>query len=242
VEELLKILKAAGVEITDELKSKIENALPSGEGKFNQEELDNKISDRLAREKAKHQNELEQKDEQITQLKDQVEDLVDPEKLEEYKETVKEIEDQAQQQTNSLTKQYELKLAAKDAGVDDKEYIEFLMEKRGMTDELTVDDEGNVVVTDGDGNVLTNEEGKKFGPDKLIEELKEDKPELFEDDSLSGREPNNGGETVPSTDKDNPFKKGQINLTRQGELIKEEPKKAKKLIKAAGGNPTEVRL
>ncbi|NKX16203.1 hypothetical protein HGG75_10745 [Ochrobactrum pseudogrignonense] len=40
----------------------------------------------------------------------------------------------------------------------------------------------------------------------------------------------------------NPFSSENFNLTQQGKLIRDDPSKAKSLIRAAGGNPAEFGL
>lgn len=57
---------------------------------------------------------------------------------------------------------------------------------------------------------------------------------LFKEDSLV---PGNGGGGVPGGD--NPFKKGSENMTRQGQIIKQDPNLAKRLMQQAGVSPSE---
>lgn len=243
MDKVLEVLKQNDVEITEGLKNQLQDAVTSGDGEFTQEDIDNAVEKRLAREKEKHKKELEQKDKVINELNEKVEDLIDPEKVEEYQELVEEKENQLNQQTTNLTLDYELKLAAKDKGVQDIEYFEFLAEKRGIKNKLTVSD-GEIAVTDAEGNVLTNDNGEKYGPKKLIDDMAEDKPQLLGDNGVNvkGRTPNKANNNEGQTNADNPFKDGQANLTKQGKLVKNEPDKAKRLIKAAGKDPSNFNL
>jgi len=179
VDKVLEVLKNNDVEVTDELRSQIEDAMPSTDDLLTQQEFDDALDRRLGRERNLHENEIEQKNKQIKQLKEQMEDLVDPEKIEEYETKIEELEKKDQEASNDFKKDYELKLAAAKAGVEDEEYFDFLVEKRGLKDRLKVDDEGNIFATDKEGNIITSEDGKKFGAGKLIDELAEDKPDLI---------------------------------------------------------------
>jgi len=195
VDKVLEVLKNNDVEVTDELRSQIEDAMPSTDDLLTQQEFDDALDRRLGRERNLHENEIEQKNEQIKQLKEQMEDLVDPEKIEEYETKIEELEKKDQKASNDFKKDYELKLAAAKAGVEDEEYFDFLVEKRGLKDRLKVDNEGNIFATDKEGNVITSEDGEKFGAIKLVDELAEDKPDLIGSKGDGGRDI--GGDSNP---------------------------------------------
>lgn len=175
MDELIEFLEENGVEITDELESEIEGIwndnLPDTEDLFTQDDVDEIVQKRLARAEKSYETEIEE-------LKEAMEDMVDPEKVEEYENKIEELEGKAKEREKELKAEYELQLAAKDAGVKDPDYFEYLAEKKGIKERLSLDEEGNVFATDEDGNILT-EDGEKLGPSALIEEIKEEKPEVF---------------------------------------------------------------
>lgn len=72
-----------------------------------------------------------------------------------------------------------------------------------------------------------------IGLQEQLDALKKSDEFLF-DPSISGREPYGGDKTSPDEYKDNPFKKETFNLTKQGQLIRDNPELAEKLRKAAG--------
>ena len=200
MEKLLKILKDVdNFELTDELKAKIKKVWEDAtdidtDDLFTQEEINEVVKKRLAREQKLHEQE-------INDLKGGMEGLVDPVKVKEYESKIEELEGDAEERTTVLKKQYELQLAATKAGVTDQEYFEFLVEKNGLKDRLETDDEGNIVVTDKEGNIIT-EDGKKLGPSKLMDELKKDKPDLFTDKKKEdGTDIGGGGNPPDETDK-----------------------------------------
>lgn len=171
MEELLKVLKDAGVEITEEMKSKIGNVYPDTEGLFTQNELDEIVKKRVSREQKVYEN-------QIQDLENKLEGMVDPDKIEEYKSEINNLKEERDKIRNNLVTDYELKLASKNAGVEDVDYFDYLVEKNNLKSRLKLDEEGNVVATDAEGNILT-EEGKKLGPEALVNEVKEMKPSIF---------------------------------------------------------------
>lgn len=180
MEKLIELLEDNDVEVTDDLKSEIESIWPEEndtDDLFTQEEVNEIVKNRLSREQNVHEQE-------INELKEEMENLVDPEKIEEYEERIDELENSAEQRTASLKKEYELQLAAANAGVKDREYFEFLAEKRNFKDRLMEDEEtGDIIVTNEEGEPITTEEGEKAGPELLVNQLKEDKPSLVEDES-----------------------------------------------------------
>lgn len=194
VEDLIKVLEDNEIEVTDSLREEIENNYPEEndtDDLFTQEDVNEIVQKRLTREQKLHEQE-------ITELKDEMEGLVDPDKIEEYKTRIEELEKKTEERTTELKKTYELQLAAANAGVSDQEYFEFLVEKKGLKDRIKTDDDGNIVATDKEGNTLT-ENGNKLGPSALIEEIKKEKPKIFEkeedDNDIGGGGGNPGGGT-----------------------------------------------
>lgn len=194
MDKLLELLKENNIEVTDSLESEIEEVYPEEvdtDDLFTQEDVNEVVKKRLAREQKLHEQEIED-------LKKEMEGLVDPEKVEEYETKIEELEGKAEKREAELLKDYELKLAAANAGVDDQEYFEFLVEKKGFKDRLKTDDEGNVLATDEEGNVLT-EDGKKLGPEALVNELKEEKPGIV---GNKDGDQDIGGDSNPGSDDD----------------------------------------
>ena len=185
-DKIIEFLKENDVEITDDLKKGIKNIwddkLPDTEDLFTQEELDDIIESRLGRQKKSYESEIED-------LKNEMEDLIDPEKVKEYENKIEELESKSEEREKSLKTDYELKLAAKNAGIEDQDYFEYLVEKKSLKERMKLDDDGNVIATDEDGNTMI-EEGKKLGPEILVNEIKEEKPDIFGE---SKKDKNAGG-------------------------------------------------
>lgn len=73
-----------------------------------------------------------------------------------------------------------------------------------------------------------------IGLQDQLDVLRESDAYLF-DPTLAGREPYGGDKTPPDEYKNNPFRKETFNLTKQGQILKENPDLARRL-KAAAGN------
>lgn len=230
MDKLLEVLKSAGIEVTDDLKTKIKDVWPDTSNLLTQEKVDDIVKERLARAERLHEQEL-------NELRGKMEKLVDPSQVEKVKGEFKEQLESTQKARLADIKRYELKLAATKAGVKDLDYIEFLLDKQGYSDRLGIDDQGNVYVTDKEGKVLADDKGQKFGPEKLINELKETKPDLFGEKNQknigSGSNPAGGGNNVS-----NPWERGKTNLTEQARLLKENTALAKQFITSAGYDPS----
>lgn len=198
MDELIKFLEENDVEVTDDFKEKIKSIwnsyLPDEDDLFTQDELDEIIEKRLARAEKSYESE-------IKDLKKAMKEMIDPEKVEEYEDKIKELEGKAEEREKELKTEYELQLAAKDAGVKDPDYFEFLVEKKGVKNRLKLDDEGKVVATDEEGNILT-EDGKKLGPSALVNEIKEEKPDVFGEEKEVGTDIGGGGNPGGSGPKD----------------------------------------
>lgn len=177
--KIIELLKKKEVELTDDLTAQIENvwkeATATDEDLFTQEDVDSIVQKRVAREQKVYEQE-------IKGLQDKMKDLIPPEKVEEYETQVKNLNEQLDEVKKNTVKDYELKLAGTKSGITDEEYFEFLIEKNKLKDRLVAqaNDDGTVQVfaTDNEGNILTAE-GSKLGPEALINELKDKKPDLF---------------------------------------------------------------
>ena len=188
MEEILALLEQNDIEITDEIRESLSNVVEKSsdpDNSLTQSDVNEMVRERLDRERAAYESEIEE-------LKEEMEELIDPEKVEEYQEKIDELEDTKTDMRNGLVKDYELKLAALEAGVADIEYFEYLVEKNQVKDKLQIEPDGNLNVTDESGNFLT-ENGKKVGVRKIIADIKEEKPDLF----TGGEEKNTSGPTNP---------------------------------------------
>ena len=198
MDKLLEIFKALGIDVTkDDVKKKLESddfkkvyetywpKAVDTKDLFTQEQVNEIVAKRLARQEKIHEAE-------IKELQEKMKGLLDPSKVKEFEDKIKELETASKENQAKLKKEYELKLAALKAGVKDPDYFEYLAQKEKLYDRLKVEDDGSVIVLDANGNVLADKDGKKFGPEKLVEEMKETRRELF-------------GETAPEQ---NPFSFG----------------------------------
>lgn len=216
MDKFLAILRALGIDVEkDDVKKKLESddfkkvyeanwpKVVDTKDLFTQDQVNEIVAKRLAREQKLHEAE-------IKELQDKMKGLLDPSKVKEFEDRIKELETAGKENQAKLKKEYELKMAAIKAGVKDPEYFEFLAQKDKLYDRIKVEEDGSLVVLDDKGNVLAEKDGKKFGPEKLIEELKGTKPDLF-GESAQPRTPWGPGPTNPAGgggggDKDGPGK------------------------------------
>ncbi len=194
MDKLLGILKnVEDLELTDELKDKITNvwndaikeAKGDTEGMLSQEEVNDIVQKRLARERSTYESELKD-------LRGKMEDLVDPDQIDEVKGEFEGQIESLEKQRNETVKEYELRLAAAKAGAKDEDYIVFQAEKKGLKDQLGLDDNGNVVLVDEDGNPKKDDDDNLLTAESLVEGMKEEMPLHFgEDDDSGGSEDDN---------------------------------------------------
>ena len=197
MDKLIELLEENDIEVTDDLKNEIQEVYPeevNTDDPFTQDNLNDVVKKRLARQEKLHEQEIQE-------LKDEMEGLVDPDKVEEYESKIEELEGEADKRESQLKKDYELQLAATEAGVKDQEYFDFLVEKKGLKNRLTTDDDGSVVATDEDGNIMT-EDGKKLGPSALVNEIKEEKSDVFGEKEEDGEDIGGGGNPGGGPSKD----------------------------------------
>ncbi len=78
--------------------------------------------------------------------------------------------------------------------------------------------------------LLLGEDGKVTGLEEQVKALRESKAFLFKEEGRQRYNPNGGNDSS----RDNPFAKETFNLTRQGEILRDNPEQARALAAAAG--------
>lgn len=81
-----------------------------------------------------------------------------------------------------------------------------------------------------DKNLIKIQDDNIIGLDEQIKSIREKKAFLFKNDKQTQYDPKGGGGAADV----NPWAKDTFNLTKQGEIYKEDPAKAKELMQAAG--------
>lgn len=154
---------------------------------------------------------VKERDNQLEELRKQAKDSEElqeqiKELQEKNEETQQEYEDRIQQQRfDHAVEQALMKQEAKNVKA-----AKALLD----TDKISLDDNGNLI-----------------GLEEQVKTLKESDPYLF-GPNLKGRDPHKTQNPPPEPD--NPWKKETWNLTKQGEIYREEPEKAEKLMRQAG--------
>lgn len=98
-----------------------------------------------------------------------------------------------------------------------------------------VDSEGNLISLDSDGETpRLNDKGDPFGPGDFVGGLVKSAPHLFGESKGSGSSGSGSGGGPSDGNEANPWAKDTFNLTRQGQIIKEDPAKARRLAAKVG--------
>lgn len=216
LEELLKDVEDKD-NLVDGIKKKIgENFVPNTEYKKKTAKINE-----LDSELKTAQSQLEDFDTKIEKLKTKANNA-----------------DELQTELNNITEEYD------NYKEQESERIKSIKTKNALEKQLLTDnvpkDLVDLVVNDFDTEQLElTDEGKLLNYESQREKAKEKRPSAFAETTISGTKPSEGDEGKIV---DNPFKAGTRNLTKQGKLVKEKPETAKKLIKAAGGNPARYGL
>lgn len=129
--------------------------------------------------------------------------------IKEHEKTIQKLQEDAA----NTTRTYALKEQLSKSGVLDPDYMIY---KQGGLDKFNFD-----------------KDGKPIGVDEVIKPYKEDKTlaHLFQVSKPGASYEPSGGDSYTGK---NPFAKETFNLTKQGELLKENPAQAKELASAAG--------
>ena len=208
----------------EELGPKVKENMPEGYVLVKEENHVTKESFNSEREKLKNQIEaletqIEERDNQIEQLKNDTQASKElQEKIEELQEkneqTKQELEQQLQQ--TKLNADIEKALLKEDAR--NPKAVKALMNLEKIKEADDVKEE------------ISNQ----------IEDLKENEDYLFGERGLKGKDPEPGEGPVEYDT--NPWDNQNINLSKQAEIMRENPGLAKKLIKKAGKDPDKYNL
>jgi hypothetical protein len=159
---------------------------PQGDGgqSFTQDDIDEIVEKRLARERAKYEQKLEEERKKREEWKKQQE----RQKLEE-KEEYKKLYEETQQQLESTKSEYEQKLtqqqrqvaqerarsqllkAAQSAGAVAPDHVVAILQNR-----VTVDEDGQVKVVDENGEIATDGKGNALSPEALAQNFVDEHP------------------------------------------------------------------
>ncbi|MDF2881515.1 MAG: hypothetical protein K0R54_2072 [Clostridiaceae bacterium] len=128
-------------------------------------------------------------------------------KIEKYENTIETMKSDSEKQIKELL----LKDKLRDAGVKDADYLIF---KHGGVDKFNYDSTGNLI-----------------GLEETLKPYRESMAYNFITGKVETKYDPAGGDPPKAI---NPFAKETFNLTKQGELIKQDPVQARKLAEAAG--------
>lgn len=210
----------------EELGPKVKENMPENYVLVKEENHVTKESFNTERDKLKNkiealESEINERDNQINQLKN------DTQASKELQEKIEELQEKNEQTRQEL----ETKLESKDLNYK----LDLYLREEGARSPKAVKALLNM-------EKIKLEDGKLTGHVDQIKDVKESDDYLFGKLGLEGDDPEPGGGPAGDEYKDNPFKDGSINLTKQGQLIRNDPDKAKKLINAAGGEPAKYGL
>lgn len=101
-------------------------------------------------------------------------------------------------------------------------------------------DTGEITCFDTDGNIAMTNQGDPLEIEDFISEVfRKSFPALCQTDTGAPANGNNGAITAPKTK--NPFAEDTMNRTHQFQLIKNDPAKARELMKQAGYEPEKIK-
>lgn len=102
---------------------------------------------------------------------------------------------------------------------------------RGRT-VFDLDEEGNIVSRDSEGNPRYNKAGDPLQPKDWVQTMVKDASHLFDDSQGSGSA--GSGSRGSGGSGNNPWHKDHWNLTEQGKIMQEDPAKAQRMANQAG--------
>ena len=168
---------------------------------------------KLKQEKEQLQEQVNQYDEQLKELKKQAGDNEElKNKIKEYEDTNKELKTQYEEKIKQMSFEHSLDKAISQAQPRDakaERAVKALIDR----DKLNHDPES----------------GEITGLKEQLDNIKEEASYLFEQDSLKGAKPKTDGQSPSSKYEKNPFSSEHWNLTEQGKILREDPEMAEKL-------------
>lgn len=176
----------------------------------------------IRQENKEIKDQLEERDGQLENLKKQAKGN------EELEQTIKELQEENEQKIEEYEnklKQTKLDMAIENKLIKEKARNPKAVKALLNEDAISLDDDGELV-----------------GLSEQLEKLKKEEDYMFGETGLEGEDHETGDGNVDDDIKNNPWETGKVNLTKQAELLKESPGKAKKLIKKAGLNPSDYGL
>lgn len=203
-----KLKKLLGEELFEQVTEKLgETKLMIDDGNF----IPKARFDQVNGEKNEFKEQLSDRDNQLTELKKQVKDNQElTEKITELQEQNKKTAEDYEQKLTEQRFDFALDKALAKAGAKSTKAVKALLDLEK-------------VKLDGENLI---------GLEDQVKMVQEEHDYLFGGTELKGRTPNKTGETPPPAD--NPWKKESLNLTKQGQILREDPELAERLQKAAG--------
>lgn len=168
-----------------------------------------------------YKNMLSDRDSQLTELKKKAGDNEElNQRIQELEEQKKTTSEEYESQLSAQKLDFELEKAIREAEARNPKAVKALLK----TDEIKLED-----------NKIT-------GLESQLEKLKKEEDYLFGEKGLKAKNHETGDGKLDEDYKENPWKSGSVNLTKQAEILQNNPGKAKKLIEKAGGNPGDYGL
>lgn len=203
-----KLKKLLGAELFEQVEEKLgETKLMVDDGNF----IPKSRFDQVNQEKNELKDQLKDRDSQLTELKKQVKDNEElTSKITELQELNEKTAEDYEQKLTAQKYDFALEKALAKAGAKSTKAVKALVDLEK-------------VKLDGEDLI---------GLEEQVKSIQEEHDYLFGGTELKGRTPNKTGETPPPAD--NPWKKESLNLTKQGQILREDPELAERLQKAAG--------
>jgi len=205
MEELKKLL---GEELFNQVKEAIgDKELIINDGSY----IPKSRFDEVNNERNSLKEQLQERDKQLEDLKKQAKDS------EELQNQIKQL----QKQNEETQQEYEQRL--------NEQKFDFAVEQALLKHEAK-----NVKAVKALLNsekISLDDNGNLIGLEEQVKELKENEPYLFGKE-VKGRSPTEN--TNPPPEPDNPWRKETWNLTKQGQIIRDDPELAERLKKQAG--------